>query len=178
MASLRDFLCLVFLLTTKLAYAVGPWGVVAGSSGYQGEFFAGGVYRFNQRHSMVVSLGTFTLNYMRAQLNVGYVYSPFEMEIDPQTQWSVLDFGASLSFALDRDNYFLRSPVQYPQTNYYDQTKDRAAFQVGTTIYPFNGDISLRYFISLLTIGGVAFYNNQEGYRQFLSSGISLKIPL
>jgi hypothetical protein len=181
MAALKAvlFFFLVILGTCKtFAEELGPWGVITGSAGYQGEFFAGGLYRFNDRHTMVVTLGTFTLDYTRAQLNVGYVYSPYEMAVHEQTRWTMLDCGVSLSFALDRDNYFLRSPVQYPQTNYYDQTKDRASLQIGTSLEPFNGAISIRYFVSLLTVGAVAFFNNREGYRQFLSSGISLKISL
>jgi hypothetical protein len=181
MAALKAVLIFISVILgtcEALAEDRGPWGIVTGAAGYQGEFFAGGLYRFNERHTMVMTLGTFTLDYTRAQLNVGYVYSPYEMNLSEHTRWTVLDCGVSLSFALDRDNYFLKSPVQYPQSNYYDQTKDRAALQIGTSLEPFDGGISIRYFVSLLTVGGVAFFNNREGYRQFLSSGISLKFPL
>lgn len=172
------FLVIILGTTVTFAEEPGPWGIVTGAAGYQGEFFAGGMYRFNERHTMVVSLGTFTLDYPHAQLNIGYVYSPYAMDVYEHTRWTVLDCGVSLSFALNRNKYFLKSPVQYPQENYYDQTRDRAALQIGTSLEPFDGAISIRYFVSLLTFGAVAFFNNQEGYRQFLSSGISLNIPL
>lgn len=180
MGALKFIILVCLLPSTSIALVPEEknWGVVAGSSGYQGEFFAGGIYRFNPRHTMALTLGSYTLGFVHYQLNVGYIYSPYEMKFDDgHILWSVADFGASLAFAIDHNHYFLKSPVQYPEETYYDQTRQRAAFQIGTTLSPFDGGVSIRYFVSLLTIGAIAYYNNREGYRQFLSSGISLKIP-
>ncbi|WP_413289072.1 hypothetical protein [Bdellovibrio sp. HCB337] len=179
MAAIKQLFFFVICFFMYAEARANPWGLILGSSGYLGEFVAGSYYKFNERHEMDLSLGTFTLHYTRAQFNVGYLYTPFKEDFGQEgTQWSLIDFGASLSFALDRDNYFLKSPVQYPQTNYYDQTKDRAALQVGTTMYAFKDQFSIRYFVSLLTVGGVAFFNNKEGYNQYLSSGLTLKFSL
>lgn len=178
MGTLKFFLLAILIGTAMNAEAISSWGMVTGSSGFQGDFFAGGYYRFNPRHTLAISIGSYTLDFVRAQLNVGYVYTPFEFTGGSENiSWSVIDGGVSLSFALDHDYYFLKDPVQYPQENYYDQTRDRGALQLGTSLSFYGGEITVRYFVSLLTIGAVAYFNNREGYRQFLSSGISVKIP-
>lgn len=178
MASIKWFGIFILLILWSMKSFADPWGVQVGSSGYLGEFVAGGYYKFTDRHEMEFSLGTYTLKKTHAQLNLGYQYTPFKEQIGEETHWSVVDFGLSLSFALDHDTYFLRSPVQYPQTNYYDQTRDRAGLQLGTTLYAFQDQFSIRYFVSLLTVGAVAFFNNREGYNQYLSSGLTLKLSL
>ena len=108
------------------------------------------------------------------QLNFAYRYTPWAVPFD-KVQWRPFQIGLVGLHSLDYNRYFLRSPVQYPQDNYYEQTLIRLGLELGQHWVVEDYSIGLSYYFRLLDNGFVALYNNtQKDLQYYTSSGLGI----
>lgn len=145
-------------------------------AGFFGHSSLGGGYEWSRTHSLEFLIGAYPNDgHDNYQLNLAYRYSrwsvPFEL-ID----WKPLQIGFFAMRSWDNDNYFLRSPNEYPQDNYYEQTIVRFGLEVGTTVFLTDTNFALAYRLRFLDNGLVALYNNtNKDLQYYTSSGLALQ---
>jgi len=93
-------------------------------------------------------------------------------------QWRFLNFGAGFIYALidlKSNNYFSKSPRNYPDSDYYEQTALRGVLELSTQVYFLRPGIEVGYYLRLLDKGIAAYYNSTNNdLRYYTSSSLAL----
>ncbi|MBL7545083.1 MAG: hypothetical protein JNL11_14795 [Bdellovibrionaceae bacterium] len=109
------------------------------------------------------------------QVNFGYRYSRWQYNIDDKTLHP-LQMGIFTTRTLDYKAYFLESPSQYPEKNYYDETRLRWGFEFGSALTFWSTRFELAYLVRIIDSGLVAVLNNSnKDLQYYISSGVSLR---
>lgn len=142
-----------------------------------GTYALGGGYTFeNPKHAVEFLIGVYDGGEEEYfQTNILYRYSRWEIDrVD--RKWYPLQMGVFTVRTWDQDNYFLKSPSQYPADNYYESTAFRWGFELGATVLFIPSQISLSYRLRVIDNGIVALYNNgNKDLQYFTSSGLALQ---
>lgn len=167
---------IAFWLLALSFSANADFGLLVGTGGLQGKVSGGVVYGFAENHSLMLSAGQYSLNGGHGtQLNFGYRYLPWHLEYG-DFGWSPVGVGLVSLYALDRDDYFTKSPSKYPSEGYYEQTGLRFGLEFSSEGYALNRSVRLLYKFILLDSAIVALVNNDGKYAQyFYSAGLELQ---
>ncbi len=149
------------------------WSTVLGTSGFFGQYYLGGLYDNGGYFQGETSIGSYTVGgATRWQLNTMFRGIVFEHTWDA-VQWKALTLGAGFVYALidlKSNKYFSRSPREYPDSGYYEQTALRGVLELSSQIYLKKQNFSLAYSIRVLDRGIVAYNNSTNNDLRFYTS--------
>jgi hypothetical protein len=176
MAASQMMVKIVFFVFIGFPAARAQWGLVYQEHGYMGETAVGGIYSWNDQHSVELSLGRyFSGGNENHQINFGYRWSPWKVQIS-KLRWAPVQVGVFALATLNEKEYFTESPTVFPSEDYYDQTAVRTALQLSSTLYFAGGQAAVVYHLSILENGLIAMYNNNwQNLKYFWSSGLGLQ---
>lgn len=108
-------------------------------------------------------------------MNLVYRYSRWSVPLE-QNSWEPVQIGFFVLRSWNQDKYFLRSPTQFPDDNYYSQTLFRLGLEWGMSYTLEDIDLSLSYRFRILDNGLIALYNNSgKDLQYYTSSGLGLQ---
>lgn len=154
-------LLLLFSLNSEASWTVG-----LGTGSYMGDRHVGvGYVSDNQKHFSEISYGKTEgiLSSEVDQINLKYVFSPFEYVFDDKIKTNILGFGILLSRWQSSDA-FLQSESQYPEEYYYSQTRYRTSVVISQTWSYQNLQVYVDWV--MLDQKLIALFNNDEYWRE------------
>lgn len=174
MGNVKELIFVFFLAYTSWAKA--DWQFTFNRMGFLGEFGVGMIYDWENPHSMEVSIGSYKTKYQNEwQTNIAYRYSKWHIDRGEKV-WTPIQFGFFTVRSLDSEEYFIRGPDQYPESNYYDQTALRWGIEFGSALKFKSSGISIAYYFRILDTGIIALYNNgRKDLQYYASSGLSAR---
>lgn len=157
-------------------YAQADWRLSFERAGFFGSYSGGFGYQWDQRHSTDLTLGVYSNDGVKYnQINFSYRYSRWTIPWENKN-WIPAQVGVFTVRTLDRHNYFVRSPSEYPTDGYYDATAFRWGFLYGMALEFPDSHFSVAYFVKILDNGIVALYNNSNmDLQYYISSGIGFQ---
>ncbi|WP_253715809.1 hypothetical protein [Bdellovibrio bacteriovorus] len=167
---------LIFSFFFSLPAFSSEWRAVLERAGFLGKYALGVSYEPTLNHAVDYLLGAYQIggeNFY--QSNFMYRYSRWHVPVHGHS-WRPLQMGAFMVVAMNNDRYFMKSPDQYPESNYYDFTAVRYGIEFGSTFTFFPSRLGLGYHLRVFDNGVVAIFNNSNRDLQYyISSGISLQ---
>lgn len=162
----------VFLLSFS---AKADWRLIFERAGFLGAYSGGFSYQWNERHATDLSLGSYSNDGVKYyQTNISYRYSRWSVPWENRN-WIPIQIGVFTIRSLDKHNYFVKSPSEYPSDGYYDATAFRWGLLYGTALEFPESHFGIAYYIKILDNGIIALYNNsQMDLQYYISSGIGL----
>lgn len=166
---------IVFFLSSN---SRAEWNALLGTAGFFGQYYLGGVYQFGNSFQSELSVGSYVIEgESNWQLNGVLRYTCKEFA-GSFVRWRAIGFGAGFIYAfidLKSNNYFSRSPKQYPDSEYYEQTAFRGLLELSTAVYLPDGSIGISYYLRFLDKGLAAYYDDSKNdLRYYTSSGLGL----
>lgn len=164
------------MISLLLSFSVqAKWVANFERAGFLGSYALGVGYETESRHAFEGSIGTYSNDGKNQyQTNLLYRYSGWEITGNNKT-WRPLQVGVFTIRSWDRENYFTKSPDQYPYEGYYDFTAFRAGLEVSNTLIFNQSRIAISYRFRILDNGIVAVYNNShKDLQYYISSGLAL----
>ncbi|AGH96701.1 hypothetical protein [Pseudobdellovibrio exovorus] len=165
----------------SVAEARDKWGAELSYGGYLGDCSIGALREWNERHSLHLSFGYYSIESTRyTQLNFGYNYqTPWyhRFESNNDLSWHFFTVGGYLLRSLDNTHYFRASPGKYPTAGYYDETALRFGLRMATSVRFWDDKAQISYFMMVLDNGLIASYNNQHErslIAYFISHGLAV----
>lgn len=167
-------LILTFSFIPMLALAF--WNPMVAHAGFLGQFNAGGIYHFDDNHSLELNTGSYEMDRRNfLQINFGYAYSHWLFKVD-KLAIEPFRFGPYALYSIDNNNYFLQVPERYVARNYYQQNGLHLAIHVGMAV-KYKENLRFILFTMILDDALVIMYNNPgENIDQtFMSTGLILE---
>lgn len=167
-------LILFLILAFSNSRAHAEWHLIFERAGFMGSYSLGVSYEW-EKHAADLSIGAYSNEGVKYyQSNIAYRYSHWEVPWENRI-WIPVQIGVFTVRSLDRKNYFVKSPSEYPSDGYYDATAFRWGFLYGTAIEFPESHFSVAYYIKVLDNGLIALYNNSRmDLQYYISSGIGI----
>jgi hypothetical protein len=173
--SLKIFLSILFCCT----FAKAEWGAVAQTSGYLGTYAVGATYETTNEHhffDMGLGMSPGIVESDVYQLNLKYVFSPFEYEFGASGyRTNIVGIGVMAARCLC-DETFIHNLSVYPEANYYDETAWRFGLVFENTLR--HRDFQIYWNWVLLDQIAIAGYNNphiRDYPLDYWSAGIGIR---
>lgn len=149
-----------------------------GTSGFFGQYYLGGAYKGGESFQAEVSVGSYVIEGETSwQLNGAFRYTVQELGWSA-VQWRFLNIGVGFAYALidlKSNNYFSKSPRNFPDSDYYEQTALRGILELSTQVYFPKQHIEVGYYLRLLDKGISAYYSSTNNdLRYYTSSGLAV----
>lgn len=164
--------CLCFFYEKAKAF----WNPMIAHAGFLGQFNAGGIFHFDDNHSVELNMGSYEMDRRNfIQINFSYAYSPWLLKIN-KFAIEPFRFGPYALYALDNNNYFLQVPDRYVARNYYKQNGLHLALHFGAAV-KYKENLRFILFTMILDDALVIMYNNpgERIDQTFISTGIILE---
>lgn len=154
------------------------WNALLGTAGFFGQYYLGGKYKNDKAFQAEVSVGSYIIEGEAGwQLNSVFRYETAEVEWSA-ARWKVVNLGIGFTYALidlKNNKYFSRTPRQYPESDYYEQTALRGILELSSEVYFPNQHIEVGYYLRMLDKGLGAYYNSKNNnLYYYTSSGLAL----
>lgn len=152
-----------------------PYRLFISRSGFMGKGALGLSYEFTPQHAADLSVGIYDIHKVNYyQLNLAYRYAHWTLNYK-EHQWRPLQVGLFGVHSLDYDRFFYNSPERYPTKDYYEQTRFRYGFEVGSHFTFLCSKLAIGYHMRIFDTGVIAVVNNENRDLQYyISSGLSL----
>lgn len=137
--------CLCFFYEKAKAF----WNPMIAHAGFLGQFNAGGIFHFDDNHSVELNMGSYEMDRRNfIQINFGYAYSPWLLQV----------------------------PDRYVARNYYKQNGLHLALHFGAAV-KYKENLRFILFTMILDDALVIMYNNpgERIDQTFISTGIILE---
>ena len=172
----KYLLSLVLVFFTSTASALN-WDVSAQHAGFMVELSLG-VGLENEAHwfGMDLSVGGArdTDGSVVSQYNLKMRFMPWTWDTSRYGKWDFPYFGIQAMYSRAGD-FFYKSPGQYPEGDYYDETSLRTGIFLGLAWN--KGPWSVFYEVVLIDTDVIAQYNTRSAleYEQLLSSAVGIR---
>ena len=166
-------MCITFFVPCD---AFSQWGISLQHAGFLGDAAFGVSYEPYEQHYVSYLLGVYKIGGTDFyQSSLLYRYSRWEVLVDGH-KWRPVQFGTFLTYAMNNDRFFVKSPAIFPDEKYYEQTALRIGIEVGTDITFEKYPVSVGTYLRWLDAGIIAFYNNPRRDQQYyVSSSLSIQ---